>query len=368
MAYSALPKTTKGKFHDELAATARKIASPGKGILAADESTGTIAARFKNINLENTSENRRAYRELLFATEGLEQYISGCILFDETLMEHKTKDGSKRLADLLLEKGIVIGIKVDAGLKPVPGSYDEVACTGLDGLDLRCQKYYAAGARFAKWRAAYSIDLASGKPSELIVKEQAWGLARYAAICQANGLCPVVEPEVMMDGEHDIETCARVSEHVYSAVVAALHANGVFLEGCLLKPNMVTSGQAAKVQAGPLEVASYTIRTLKRTIPAAIPGITFLSGGQTEEQATINLNAMNKIQTNLPWKLSFSYGRALQASTIKTWGGKEENVAEARKVLMVRCKANSEAQLGKYEGGPVEQGANQSLFEAGYVY
>jgi len=365
---SSLPVCAADKYKEELAKTARLIATPGKGVLAADESTGTIAARFKSINLENSDENRRAYRELLFGTEGLENYISGCILFDETLMSHKTKDGSKRLADLLLEKGIVIGIKVDAGLKPVPGTNGEVACTGLDGLAERCQKYYAAGARFAKWRAAYTIDSASGKPSELIVKEQAWGLARYAAICQANGLCPVVEPEVMMDGSHDIETCARVSEHVYSAVVAALHANGVFLEGSLLKPNMITSGQAAEKQANAHEIASYTVRTLKRTIPAAIPGICFLSGGQTEEEATLNLNAMNKLQANIPWKLSFSYGRALQASTIKTWNGKEENVAEARKVLMIRCKANGEAQLGKYEGGASAPGSETSLFEKGYIY
>jgi fructose-bisphosphate aldolase class I len=365
---SNLPGSAADKFRDELRATANKIATPGKGILAADESTGTIASRFKDINLENTDENRRAYRELLFGLPGLSEFISGTILFDETLMVHRTKDGTKRLADLLLEQGILIGIKVDAGLKPLPGGLPgEVACSGLDGLAERCQKYYAAGARFSKWRAAYTIDPSAGKPSELVIKEQAWGLARYAAICQANGLCPIVEPEVMMDGTHDIETCARISEHVYSVVVQALHANGVFLEGCLLKPNMVTSGQAAKVQATSQEIAWYTIRTLKRTIPAAIPGITFLSGGQSEEEASQNLNTLNLLagEQRCPWRLTFSYGRALQASTIKKWDGKLENVEAARAIFRERCKANSEASLGKYAGTGA---TGPRLFVEGYTY
>jgi len=288
-------------------------------------------------------------------------------------MDHKTKDGSKPLSSYCLEQGIAVGIKVDGGLKPLPGSNNENACTGLDGMAERCQKYYVAGARFAKWRAAYAIDLASGKPSELVVKEQAWGLARYAAICQANGLCPIVEPEVMMDGSHDIETCARVSERVYSEVIHALHQHGVLLEGCLLKPNMVTPGQS---YTGPkvtsLDIAKYTIRTLQRTIPSSIPGITFLSGGQGEEEASINLDAMNKLaqlMKNVPWNLSFSYGRALQHSCVTKWAGKEENVEAAQAIFLERAKQNSLAQFGKLEiSGSVSGEATQTLFQGDYVY
>jgi len=237
----------------------------------------------------------------------------------------------------------------------------------LTDLGDRCKRYYEAGARFAKWRAVFSIDLAAGKPSELCVHEQAWGLARYAAICQANGLVPIVEPEVLMDGSHDITVCARVSEHVYASVVKALHDNGVILEGSLLKPNMIAPGVSGP-QFSPEEVAYYTVRTLARTIPAAMTGVMFLSGGQSEEEATIHLNAINKVGSKMPWKLSFSYGRALQASTIKTWAGKEENVAEAQKVLLARAKANSEAQLGKYEGGAATEGSTGSLFQPKYIY
>lgn len=361
-----------GAFADELIRTARKIATPGKGILAADESTGTIGNRFKAINTEPNFENTRRYRELLFGTKGLNQYISGCILFDETLTKQKTADGSRPLAALLQDQDIVIGIKVDAGPKPLVGSNGEQAVTGLDGLGERCKKYYELGARFGKWRAPYSIDIVNGKPSELVIKEQAWGLARYAAICQANGICPVVEPEVMMDGEHDIETCALVSERVWSEVTKALHECGVLLEGILFKPNMITSGQGAKVQATPLEVASYTIRTLQRCLPASVPGVTFLSGGQTEEEATVNLDAINRLVAknpkSVPWNLSFSYGRALQATCIKTWAGSDDNIEAARAVLLARAKANSEAQLGKYEAGEANVGANVSLFEKNYVY
>lgn len=364
---SSLPHPASGKFEEELIANARKIASPGKGILAADESVGTIGSRFSKINLENNSENRRAYRELLFTTPGITEYISGAILFEETLMEHKTKDGSKRLADLLLEQGIVVGIKVDAGLKPLPGTNGEVAVQGLTDLGDRCKKFYEAGARFAKWRAAFTIDLSNGKPSELCVREQAWGLGRYAAICQANGLVPIVEPEVLMDGSHDINVCARVSEHVYATVAKALHDNGVVLEGALLKPNMIAPGDSAE-KVTPELIAEYTVRTLARTIPPAMTGIMFLSGGQTEEEATVNLNAINKVGANMPWKLSFSYGRALQASTIKAWDGKPENVEEAQKVFLARAKANSEAQLGKYAGGAAAAGSEESLFQKNYTY
>lgn len=366
------PSNVAGNFAAELIKTARAIAVPGKGILAADESSGTIASRFKSINIEASFENTRNYRDLLFGTKGLNEYISGVILFEETLTKQKVADGSKPLSSLLTDQGIIVGIKVDSGPKPLVGSNGEQAVTGLDGLGDKCKKYYEMGARFAKWRAPYTIDIKNGKPSELVIKEQAWGLARYAAICQANGLCPIVEPEVMIDGDHDIETSARVSERVYSEVFKALHENGVLLEGSLFKPNMVTSGQACKTQANAHEIASYTIRTLQRTLPAAVPGVTFLSGGQTEEEATVNLNAINVLVNNapqrVPWNLSFSYGRALQATCIKTWAGKEENIEAARAVLIVRAKANSEAQLGKYTGSGASEGASVSLFEKDYVY
>jgi len=305
---------------------------------------------------------------LLFTTEGLKEYISGVILYHETLMDHRTADGSKRLADLLLEQNIVVGIKVDAGLKPLPGTNGESSVQGLTDLGDRCKNYYEAGARFAKWRAVFSIDLANGRPSELCVHEQAWGLARYAAICQANGLVPIVEPEVLMDGSHNIEVCARVSEHVYASVVKALHDNGVMLEGALLKPNMIAPGDSGP-KVSPQVVAEYTVRTLARTIPPAMTGIMFLSGGQSEEEATLNLDAINKVAGGkAPWKLSFSYGRALQASTIKAWAGKPENVAEAQKVLLARAKANSDAQRGSYVGGAAPEGAQESLHVKNYFY
>jgi fructose-bisphosphate aldolase class I len=358
-----IPYNAAGNFANELVVNARKIAASGKGILAADESTGTIQKRFDSIKLENTEENRRAYRELLFSTPHLGNYISGVILYEETLYQ-KTKDG-KPFTQLLQEQGIVIGIKVDKGLKTVPGTDGEMAVQGLTDLDVRAKKYYEAGARFAKWRAVYSIG--PNKPSELLVTEQAWGLGRYAAICQANGLVPIVEPEVLMDGPHDIEYCARITEHVLATVVKALHDNGVFLEGCLLKPNMILQGSEHKPVATPHEIASYTVRTLKRTIPSSIPGIMFLSGGQTEEEATLNLDAINRIQGN-PWHLSFSFGRALQNSCIKTWIGQEDTVKKAQQVLIERAKANSEAQLGKYGGGVGGAAASVSLFEKNYFY
>lgn len=361
---SNIPISAAGKFHDELIKNARKIASPGKGILAADESTGTIQKRFDAIKLPNTEEHRRAYRELLFTSPGLGNYISGAILYEETLYQ-KSEDG-RPFPKVLEEQGILTGIKVDEGLKLLPGTDGEMAVQGLTDLNVRAAKYYAAGARFAKWRAVYTIS--DTKPSSLLIQEEAWGLARYAAICQANGLVPIVEPEVLMDGSHDIQKCASVSQTVYSAVVIALQQNGVLLEGSLLKPNMVLPGSESGKKASPHEVASYTVRTLKRTIPPAIPGIMFLSGGQTEEEATLNLDAMNKLKEPIPWKLSFSYGRALQASCIKKWDGKKENLKLAQQVLLQRAKANSDAQLGKYEGGAGGPEAGVSLFESNYVY
>jgi len=343
------------EIQKELVITANSLATPGKGILAADETKAddSIGQRFSLIGLENTNETRRAYRELIFGTEGLNQYISGVILFDETLMEHKTKDGSKPLSSLLTDQGIIVGACVDHAILPLVGSNGESVQTGLDLLDEKCKKYYAAGARFAKWRAPYEIDIVNGKPSELVIREQAWSLARYAAIAQSNKLVPIVEPDIFMDGTHDIQTCARVSERVWSAIISELHKHGVLLEGSLLKPNMVTAGTKSTAKSTPADVAFYTLRTLQRTIPSAIPGVMFLSGGQTDEEATLNLDEINKlakIKGNVPWKLSFSFGRSLQSSCRKAWLGKEENTSEARKVFFSRCKANSEAATGTYSG------------------
>lgn len=349
----------------ELMTTARAIASEGKGILAADESTGTIKKRFDSINVQNTENNRAAYRSLLFTTKGLGQYVSGAILFEETLYQ-KNAEGTP-MVDLLKAENIIPGIKVDKGLVSIPGTDDEKATQGLDGLEDRCKEYYKAGARFAKWRAVLSIDPKKGKPSDLSIKETAHTLARYAAICQANGLVPIVEPEILSDGDHTIEVCAEVTERVLSAQFRALHEHKVLLEGCLLKPNMVTSGSECPQKAGCDEVAHYTTMVLYRTVPPALPGVMFLSGGQSEEEASLNLNAMNKLGPH-PFKLSFSYGRALQASCLKTWQGKVENVEAAKKVLLERAQANSEAQLGKYKGGAGGTAAASSNFEKRYVY
>jgi fructose-bisphosphate aldolase class I len=237
---------------------------------------------------------------------------------------------------------------------------------GLDDLAKRAKEFYDKGCRFTKWRAV--IKISKGCPTEQAIQENAWGLARYAAICQENGLCPIVEPEVLADGDHDIETCMKVSQKVYAAVIMALHENNVFFEGMLLKPNMIMPGTSCPNRSTPQEIGERTIITLLRTIPGAVPGIMFLSGGQSEEEATLNLNAMNQSQLKKPWSLSFSYGRALQHSCIKAWGGQEENFKKAQEVFLNRAKANSEAQLGKYQGGSGEKGSNESLFVSNYVY
>jgi len=351
------------KYREELIANANKIATRGKGILAADESTGTIGNRFTKIKVENNEENRRAYRELLFTSPDIEKYISGVILYEETLYQ-KCQDGTS-FVDLLNKHGILPGIKVDKGLSILPGTADEQVTEGLDGLGKRCADYYKAGARFAKWRAV--IKIGNGLPSELAVQEVARGLARYAALCQANGLVPIVEPEVLIDGEHSLETCVQVSERTYAAVFKALSDNHVLLEGALLKPNMVTPGfsSAEYKTTTPERIAHATVTVLQRTVPPALPGVTFLSGGQGEEEATLNLNAINAMDAKKPWSLSFSYGRALQASCLDAWKGEKANVEAAQKAFIVRAKANAEAQLGQYKGSGV---ASQTLYEKDYKY
>merc|ERR1712063_51964 len=350
------------QYREELIANANAIVASGKGILAADESTGTIGKRFEDINVENTEANRQAYRQLLFSTEGLEQHISGVIMYEETLYQN-AEDGTP-FVEMLRNKGILCGIKVDKGVQTLRGTDGETYTQGFDDLASRCAKYYKQGARFAKWRAVLKIG--NGCPSNISVKENANGLARYAAICQDNGLVPIVEPEVLMDGDHTIEETVRVTEHVLAEVYKALHDANVLLEGSILKTNLVCPGSSCPTQVSPEQVGHATVTVLQRTLPCAVPTVNFLSGGLSEESASVYLNAMNALKLQKPWNLSFSYGRALQATCLKVWGGKAENVAAAQEALLVRSKANSEASLGVYQGD--SNASTESLFVSNYVY
>ena len=350
-----------GSYAEELVKTAKTIASPGRGILAMDESNATCGKRLASIGLENTEANRQAYRTLLVTVPGLGDYVSGAILFEETLYQ-STTDG-KKMVDVLVEQKIVPGIKVDKGLVPLAGSNDESWCQGLDGLASRTAAYYQQGARFAKWRTVVSIP---NGPSALAVKEAAWGLARYAAISQDNGLVPIVEPEILLDGEHGIDRTFEVAQKVWAEVFFYMAENNVMFEGILLKPSMVTPGAECKDRATPEQVAEYTLKLLQRRIPPAVPGIMFLSGGQSEVEATLNLNAMN--QSANPWHVSFSYARALQNTCLKTWGGRPENVNAAQEALLIRAKANSLAQLGKYTGEGESDDAKKGMYVKNYSY
>ncbi|MCO5572756.1 hypothetical protein L7F22_026515 [Adiantum nelumboides] len=348
---------------EELIRNARQIATPAKGILAADESTGTIGKRFVNIRIENNEANRQAYREMLFSTREALLFLSGAILFEETLFQ-KTQSG-KPFVEVLKEAGVLTGIKVDLGIVELPGTC-ETATQGLDGLAERCQKYYTAGARFAKWRAVLRIG--PNEPSDQAMQENAHGLARYAVICQENGLVPIVEPEVLSDGNHDIKKCAAVTERVLATVYKALSDHRVLLEGTLLKPNMVTPGTGGP-KATPEQIAGYTLQCLQRTVPVAVPGIMFLSGGQSEEEATLNLNAINTLNAIKPWVLSFSYGRALQHTPLRIWGGRRENVPEAQRVFATLCCSNSNASTGNYQASSNSSvGFSDSLHIANYKY
>ena len=352
----------------ELIQTARAIGAPGKGILAADESTGTIGKRFAPINVENTQDNRRKYRQLLITTPGLSQYISGCIMFEESLFE-KDENG-KDFTAILKENGIIPGIKIDKGVRFLAGTDGETVTQGIDGLADRCRKYYAQGARFSKWRSVLHIK-DSGCPTKLAIDANAYVLARMASISQECGLVPIVEPEILMDGEHSIERSAEVTQKVLAATFKALSDHHVMLEGCLLKPNMVRSGSQAAKKAPPQDIARCTVRVLQNTVPPALPTISFLSGGMSEEEATVALDCINKFgdKSKKPWSLTFSYGRALQKSVLQAWKGSEANVEAAQKELMIRAKANSEAQLGVYSGsGAAGKAASQSLDVKNYVY
>ena len=328
----------------ELAETAQALVAEGKGILAADESSGTIKKRFDSIGVESTEENRRAYRELLFTTPGANAFISGVILYDETIRQ-QSAEGTP-LAELLADQGVIPGIKVDTGAKPLAGAPGEKITEGLDGLRERCAEYYALGARFAKWRAV--ITIGDGIPSDYCIDANAHALARYAALAQEAGLVPIVEPEVMMDGDHGIERCAEATEAALNAVYRELRAQRVMLEGSLLKPNMVLPGADHATQASVAEVAEATVAVLRRCVPAAVPGIVFLSGGQSDTVATAHLNAMNAMDATQPWQLSFSYGRALQAPTLEAWAGKADNVAAAKDALYRRARLNGAARFGRY--------------------
>ena len=329
--------------------TARALVADGKGILAADESTGTIKKRLDSINVESTEANRRDYRTLLFTAPGAGQHISGVILFDETIRQNAA-DGTP-LVEIIQDAGIIPGIKVDKGAKPLAGHPDETVTEGLDGLRERLEEYAELGARFTKWRAVYRIGEVI--PSPACITTNAHALGRFAALSQEAGLVPIVEPEVLMDGDHDIDDCAEVTEEALRTVFAELAVQEVLLEGMLLKPNMVLSGKDCPEQAGVEEVAARTLRCLRRTVPAAVPGMVFLSGGQSDEAATLHLNAMNKLAGRAsaepaPWKLSFSYGRALQAAPLKAWAGDHDKLAAAQAALMERAKANGAATLGQY--------------------
>ncbi|MFL5112429.1 MAG: class I fructose-bisphosphate aldolase [Microvirga sp.] len=330
---------------DQLNKTADAMVRPGKGILAADESSSTIKKRFDAIGVDSTADNRRDYRELLFrSTDAMRNYISGVILYDETIRQ-SAKDGTP-LVKIIADTGAIPGIKVDAGAKPLPFSPGETVTEGLDGLRERLKDYHGLGARFAKWRAV--IDIGERKPSYAAILANAHALARYAALCQEADIVPIVEPEVLMDGGHDIQTCAQVTEWVLKEVYQQLYYQNVVLEGTVLKPNMIVPGNKSEKRASVDEVAERTIEVLKRCVPSAVPGIAFLSGGQSDEEATAHLDAMNRIG-GFPWKLTFSYGRALQAAPQKAWSGKNENVAAAQRAFSHRAKMNGLAALGQWQ-------------------
>ncbi|XP_012224744.1 fructose-bisphosphate aldolase isoform X1 [Linepithema humile] len=352
---------------EELRTIAQQIVAPGRGILAADESTTTIGKRLQDISVENTEDNRRAYRQLLFTAtkDVIGQHISGVILFHETLYQ-KADDGTP-FVELLKQRNIIPGIKVDKGVVPLFGTDNESTTQGLDDLQARCIQYKKDGCHFAKWRCVLKIT--KDTPSKLAILENANVLARYASICQSARIVPIVEPEILPDGDHDLARCQQVTEEVLAAVYKALSDHHVYLEGTLLKPNMVTPGQSCPTKATPQQIGAATVTALLRTVPPAVPGITFLSGGQSEEEASVNLDAINKYPAKKPWALTFSYGRALQASVLRAWQGKAEQVAAGQQELLKRAKANGAACQGKYIAGSISsKAADTSLFIKSHVY
>ena len=336
----------------DLERVARAMVAKGRGILAADESTSTIKKRFDGIKLESTEEHRRTYREMLFCAPGAQEFISGVILYDETI--HQGTRDKTPFPAYLAQHGMIPGIKVDTGAKPLAGFPGETITEGLDGLRERLGEYYKLGARFAKWRAV--IDIADGIPSRFAIAANAHALARYAALCQEAEIVPIVEPEVLMDGSHGIERCEEVTSQVLQTVFDHLYAHRIYLEGMVLKPNMVISGKKASNRAAPEQVAEATVRCLKRHVPSSVPGIAFLSGGQSPQEATLHLSLMNQIG-GLPWPLTFSYGRALQDTALKGWGGQPSNFGAGQKEFLKRAKLNGLATTGRYNAGLESQAA-----------
>ena len=333
---------------EELQSTAQALVAKSKGIVAADESDSTIARRLESVNVDSTEENRRAWRQLLITTKGSGDYISGIILFDETIRQ--STDSGQTFVDALKGENIIPGIKVDKGAKPLANSSDETVTEGLDGLRERLQEYYELGARFTKWRAV--ITIGDSIPTSYCIDVNAHALGRFAALSQEAGLVPIVEPEVLMDGDHDINRCFEVTETTLQRVFEELHSQSVFLGGMLLKPNMVLSGSSASERASSIDVAEHTIVCFQRTVPADMPGIVFLSGGQSDDEATVNLNAINqRVDSTTPWELSFSYGRGLQATPLKIWSGDSSKVASAQQAYLHRAKVTSAARDGVYEAG-----------------
>ena len=333
---------------EELQATAQALVAKSKGIVAADESDSTIARRLKSVGVDSTEENRRAWRQLLITTKGSGDYISGIILFDETIRQ--STDAGQTFVDALKGENIIPGIKVDKGAKALANSSDETITEGLDGLRERLQEYYELGARFTKWRAV--ITIGNSIPTSYCIDVNAHALGRFAALSQEAGLVPIVEPEVLMDGDHDIKRCFEVTETTLQRVFEELHSQSVFLGGMLLKPNMVLSGSEASERATSQDVAEHTIVCFKRTVPADMPGIVFLSGGQSDDEATVNLNAINqRVDADTPWQLSFSYGRGLQATPLKIWSGDSVKVSSAQQAYLHRAKVTSAARDGVYKSG-----------------
>ncbi|KAG7303290.1 aldolase [Plutella xylostella] len=356
------------RLQEELRRTAEEIVAPGKGILACDEGNDAIGKHLEGVGLKNTDENRRKYRQLLFTTKGLSSHISAIILHESTV--YQKADDETPFPELLRRSGIIPGVKVDRDVVPLFLSEDEVTTQGLDNLAQTCAKFKKLGCRFAKWRAPLKIGLHT--PSPRAIRDTATVLARYAAVCQSEGLVPIVEPDVLIDGSHGIGRTQKVTEVVLAAVYKALSDHHVYLEGTLLKPNMVTSGQACPIKSSPAEVGLATVTAFRRTIPAAVPGIVFLSGGQSEEDATLNLNAINQASLRAPlrapWVLSFSFGRAMQQSVWSAWAGRDANVQKAQMELLKRAKANSDASLGKYTRGAATAAASRDNFSRDHRY
>ncbi|XP_034024786.1 fructose-bisphosphate aldolase C-A [Thalassophryne amazonica] len=359
--FPALSEAQKKDLHD----TALHIVSPGKGILAADESVGSMAKRLAQVGVENTEENRRQYRQILFsADDRINSCISGIIFFHETLYQHSDK--GTPFVKMIRDRGILVGVKVDKGVVPLPGTCGETTTQGLDGLGERCAQYKKDGAIFAKWRCVLKIS--DSNPSALAIKENANVLARYSSICQQHGIVPIIEPEVLPDGDHDLKRCQYVTEKVLAAVYKAMSDHHVYLEGTLLKPNMVTPGHSCSTKYSPEEVAMATVNALRRTVPPAVTGVAFLSGGQSEEEASVHLNAINNCPLSKPWIMSFSFGRALQASALRAWRGHKENEKVATEQFIKRAEANSLACQGKYNGSDNSGETAQHIYGSCHAY